>query len=224
MKVISPDINLPLVEENTLINETIIENEEYFSTIVFDLYEQLAGNNGRLVFSEEGTPCSTKTVTLIADPSNIDINSRTTLNRLYKHIETKANVEPLPEPYYHALRNLYDTITHLWDNFFLEPSHVEDVSLFQILSLFQMRFPDDSLSFGERIIDFMEVHRELFGIKLFIFVQIRAFLPPDVFESLLSSIRYGKFQVWFIESLERKQPLNTDHYRRLIIDRDGCEI
>jgi CRISPR type II-A-associated protein Csn2 len=224
MKVVSPDINLPLVEENTLINETIIESEEYFSTIVFDLYEQLAGKSGQIIISEEGTLCSIKTVTLVAEPLDVDINSRTTLNRLYKHIETKANVEQLPEPYYHALRNLYDTITHLWDNFFLEPSHVEDVSLSQVLSLFQMRFPDDSLNFGERIIDFMEVHRELFGIKLFIFVQIRAFLPPDVFESLLSSIRYGKFQVWFIESSERKQPLNTDHYRRLIIDRDGCEI
>ncbi len=224
MKVVSLDLSLPLVEENTLINETILESEECFSTLVFDLYEQLAGNSGRLIFSEEGTPCSTKKVTLIAEPSNIDINSRTTLNKLYKHIETRTMVEQYPEAYYYALRNLYETISPLCDSFFLEPSLVEDVSLSQILSLFQMRFPDDSLNFGERIIDFMEVYRDLFDIKLFIFVQIRAFLSPDVFEALLSSIRYGNYQVWFIESSERRQPLCTDHYRRLIIDRDGCEI
>jgi CRISPR type II-A-associated protein Csn2 len=224
MKVVSPNLNLPLVEESALINETVIESEELFSEIVFDLYEQLAGNSGQIIFSEESMPCSIKNVTLIADPANIDINSRTTLNRLFKHIEAIATIEQVPGTYYHALRTLYETISSLCDNFYLEPSHVEDIPLSQVLSLFQMRFPSESLNFGERIIDFMEVHRELFGIKLFIFVQIRAFLPPDVFEALLSSIRYGKFQVWFIESLERKQPLNTDHYRRLIIDHDGCEI
>ena len=224
MRVVSPDLTFPLVEEDMLINETIIEREELFYEIVFDINEQFAGNSGRIVFSEAGEPCSVKSVVLITDPLSVNINTRTTINKLYKYIEAKVTCDHVPEAYYHALRTLYETISPFCDTFYLEPGQVEDVSLSQVLSLFQMRFPDDFLNFGERIIDYLEVHRELFGTKLFVFVQIRAFIPSVVFEDLLSSVRYGQFQVWFIESSERNKPLNTNHYRRLIVDRDGCEI
>ncbi len=224
MKVVSPNLNGPLVEENVLINETVIESEVIFSEIVFDLYEQLTGNCGNIIFSEKGKPCSTKFVTLIADPSNVNINSRVIINRLYKYIETNATAEQVPEIYYHALRTLYETLSPLCNTFYLEPSYIEDVPLSSVLSLFQMRFPDDSLNYGERIIDFLEVHRELFDTKLFIFLQIRAYMSPDIFEDFLNSVRYGNYQIWLIESSERRKPKNKDHYRRLIIDHDSCEI
>ena len=70
MKVVHPNIDLSLVLEDSLINETIIENEKIFSDVVLDLYKQMDGQSGELIFSESGKIISNKSVYLIAKPSD----------------------------------------------------------------------------------------------------------------------------------------------------------
>lgn len=224
MKAVHPNINYPLVTEGKLINETVIESEEIFSDIVLDLYGQMEGRTGDLVFSDGGKIMTIKSLYTIAKPSDMDMNSRAFLNKVYKHIEQEVIKDAVPEEYYKALHSLFEVISSLSEGYYLTPDLVEDVPLSQTLSLFQMHYPDVEMTFMEQLMDFIVMQRELFKTKLFVFVQVRAFMTPDDFENLLEFARYEQIQLWFIEFSEKSRPVNEDNYYRLIVDQDGCEI
>lgn len=224
MKVVHPNINLPLVSEDCLVNETVIENEMVFSNVVIDLYGQLEGQSGELVFSERSKIVSSKSVYLIAKPSDTEMNRRTILNKVYKHIEQETLKDAVPKEYFQALRELYEVISVFSKNYYLTPTLVEDVPFSQALSLFQMQFPVTDMTFMEQLMDFLSMHRELFKTRLFILIQVRAFMTRDDFEKLLEFARYEKIQIWLIESSEKCRPENQEGYYRLVVDQDGCEI
>jgi len=224
MKVVHPDILLPLVKGDALINETVIENESVFSSLVLDLYKQSVGASGNVIFSDDGKTCTAKSICLIGTPTDIDLNTRTVLNKIYKHIEMDVSVDNLPDNYYHALQYLHDTISALTQGYYLNSTALNNITLTQVLSLFQVQYPAETMTFNEQLLDYLDIYRSLYNIKLFVFVQMRAYLTPENYEALLRFIRYERLQAWFIEASEKTPPQKRNDYHKVIIDKDLCEI
>ena len=58
MKVAIPYVDQIIDTDNGMVNALVIENQKLFSMVVEDIYQQIAGKEGRIVISESDKPCN----------------------------------------------------------------------------------------------------------------------------------------------------------------------
>lgn len=219
MKIVHPDIVIPLVEEHSLTNETIIENPSFFSDLLLDLCHQLAGGDGRIVFSKKSVPCSTKTICFVENLHRLSVNTTPILKKAFSKIENDIIQMADLDPLFRIFRNLYSTLLELGIGN-LEPSVIEDVKIPDILSAFGMHFPMDELSIAERLVEYLNIHHELFGDDLFIILHLRSYLSPEETSRFIQQAKYAQMQLWIIGSQAVLTSPERPEHHRIIIDND----
>lgn len=223
MKVVHPDIDIPLVKERISINETIIEKPKFLADTLLDLYELLSGNKGRYIFSKRNKPCSLSQVLFIDCLDSISVNTRTILKKSFQQIENDVVSSTDLTEFHNALSQLLKLIES-FDLGFLEASPVEEISFARILDVFGMHYPLDELTLVERIADYMTIQNHLNKIELFIFFHLRSLLDTEELLGLFKHAEYSQSQIWMIESHEYPFPPDRSNYHRVIIDDDFCII
>ena len=73
----------------------------------------------------------------------------------------------------------------------------------------------------ERLLDYMELIRELERDKLFIFVNLRSYYSDDDISAFLDSVLQHAYQVLLMDGVSRKKLQNE---QRTTIDMDLCEF
>lgn len=224
MRVIHPNLKIPLVKEGTFFNISVIENVHLFAEIAMDLWCQINGHSGTLVFSIDGNTCNPRSCVLLSSPFEADLNNRTILNKTYKCVEDSVMKDVVPEDYFTSLRSLYDAIDPLVTDFGLEPTGIDDIPISKSLALFGMKYHLNEKNIGEQIIDFVTIHRNLFDTKLFILLQICSYLSLDELCALREHSEYEKIQIWLLEVHDNMEAVRHDDTNYVIIDIDLCEI
>jgi len=88
MTIAYPAFNLYCeLEECTVLN-LVIENQQIFSDVISDIYDQCSGESGRLILSENNEPLELrKRSELITQIIPFEINQRDLVNKLYAGID-----------------------------------------------------------------------------------------------------------------------------------------
>lgn len=219
MKIVHPDIVIPLVEEHSPINETIIEHPGFFSDLLLDLCYQLSGGDGRIVFSKKSVPCSTKSICFIENLHRLSINTSPILKKAFTKTENEIVQMADLDPLYKALRILYNTLLELGIGD-LEPSVIEEVKISDLFSAFGMHFPMEELSMAERLVEYLSIYNDLFGSDLFIILHLRSYLSSDEVSLFLRQAEYAQLKIWLIGSNEVSSPPDTTNVHKVIIDKD----
>ena len=80
---------------------------------------------------------------------------------------------------------------------------------------------DDSESDIERVFQYITMVRDLFGEKLFVFVNIRSFFSDEEMETFIETVVAHNFYVLLIDGKEYNRMKNEE---RIVIDSDLCVI
>lgn len=222
MTIAYPDINLYCeLEESTVLN-LVIENQQIFSDVISDIYDQCSGESGRFLLSENNEPLELrKRAELITQIIPFEINQRDLVNKLYAEIK---NVSVNERFYQHTQKLMADISSYIYmiteaaDNE-IDIDVLSDIS--GILKAFNVRFSDKEMGLSNKIIEYMTAVNRYKGERVFFFVNLRSYLTDQQTELLYKDILLRKLTAICIENTEHT---HLDHSKTLIIDKDMCVI
>lgn len=203
------------------ISSAVIENRQFFRKFIMDLYSGISGEEGDAVLYDELKELElSKYAELIDSFPSFSVNSRKMQGKLLSFLERKAVSEDFYLKTSDLLRNIEIYLDELTDDFTAELEY-NSVTVQSVLKAANILVREDGENRLERILDYMELTRELERDKLFIFVNLRSYYLDEELCPFLETVCAKEFSVLLIDNMEyEKFPFEN----RLIIDADLCEI
>lgn len=222
MILVHPEFNKQICINNFEITEWIIESPELFSKYLKELLNQSKGQEGSFVLSNQDREFDfSKSIEIIMNPLEIDINDKKIQSKIYGELLTLANDETmylktrelvgLLQQYFYDLEQHYNTTLVIEDN----------IELKELFKTIGVRVEEESLDDFERLIQYIKLQVELLKKKLIIFVNIRSYFSNEKLEHLFEFTKYNEIDILLIESIQRDF---TNQTNKFIIDIDKCEI
>ncbi len=221
MRLCFPEVENVFTFDGSFVNSLIIENQRLFRDFVYDLYGLSWGNDGKTVLSVDFSPAVFhKKAELITDFLSFDINSKTVISRVQSVLEKSAVSS---ENYLYTQKILADNENWLSEIGSALPfdTEVTKLSVSNLLKSFGVIVRDDSESLTEKLINYMEIIRELDSDKLFIFVGLRSYITDKEAESFFDTAVKHRYKIFLIDSSEHNIIKNE---KRTVIDKDLCEF
>ena len=199
----------------------VIENPEILRAFLKDIHFQIQGEPGSTIFSIDDRPLSMKgEVELISDFISLDTNTKDILSSLIKQLQERF----LGGEEYVATQDLLMRLQSLVDRYSLDfplPVDTTKLTMVNLLKSMGLKFVDEDLSLPEKLLCYMKSVRHFLNDRLFVFINLHAYLSEKEMENLLTDIQSEKFDVLLVESSE---PQLFFKEKCLIIDKDCCEI
>ena len=218
MMIVHPVFSSPIdMNENEAL-VFVIENNAFFREFIDDISSQISGEDGHTVISENYSPIDMKSVFLISDYFNIDLNDRTTAGRINSNLIDISENEIFDKTNQfkeYAFNYFSDLISRA--DFDLS---FDDLNFSAILKCLKIHINESDL-FLEKIIDVIKIHSLIFGAKLIVFVNLKTFLSPSELGEVYKFCGYNKISVMLIENTQRER---LENEKVVIIDDDLCEI
>lgn len=222
MKLVHPEMDYALLENENICMEWIIENPQTFSSYIQEIQQQCSGIEGRFVLSQGDKELNfAKSVELIFDVFSVDCNDKRILMKLYTQLEQLAYGEQFFVQTQELTRRLQ---SYMMD---LEQETEYILNMDQMLNLpttfkaLGVGFEMQGVDFFERLILYIKLVGGILNKKLFIFINVRSFLSDLQIQMLIEDIKYQDMKILLIESCARDCISNL---RRCIIDKDNCII
>lgn len=207
-------------DENHHLNELVIESPTLFRKVVKNFSIDLNESN---YFTESGKQLNSKYIDFISNPFQLNFNNKKAITTLLKLLVKQST----SESFYNETNSFKSYIIKYLDeliyaeNFNFEVESDPDFSIDAIAKAINIHIVGDEDNFVDLLVDYLGMMAELSDIKLFAFLNLRAFLESEDLDVLLKSINNHQLDVLFIESQQQDVIPNTG---RLIIDKDLCEI
>lgn len=222
MKLVHPNINSIIEFEEGWIYLLVIENQHFFSSFISELYAQTCKESGRFVLSENDVPIDISTnAELISQFIPFDVNRKSLLTKLYAKIKENA----YNEVNYLATNDLMISVSkYFYDissNVDGQITFFHEVDFLTLIKATGLKFQDMYDSLAEQLLDYMLNVRQYEHDKLFVFVNLKAYIAENELKSFYRSIVLYKLKVLLIESVTREK---EGCEKTLIIDSDLCEI
>lgn len=222
MMLVHPHITEEIVFNENIINILVIENPPFFAEIISDIYNQTLRLPGRVVLSNDNTPIEIyKHMKLLTQIVPFDINERTLTSKFYSALKNIA----VDEEYYYntqeMIAKIKQYIFNLYDSFDYDLTIEDDIDISNLFKLFGLKFNEECLSISEKIIEHMLAVTEFEGEKIFVFVNLKSYIPEAELEALYKTAIHHKLKLLLIESTDRAL---LKHEKKLVIDNDLCEI
>ena len=202
--------------------EWVIESPVVYRNIVSGLINQLQGNEGDFILSDADKilPIA-KSMDLILDLFEIDVNQKKLLNRLYAEMKEVS----FSEKYYMETQEMLSNLKKYFYDMEQEVSyniHVDDeIDIVQVMKSVGISIETDSISLLENICEYVKISTRLLNIKVFILCNAQSFLTGDELKELVTMASYEECYLLLLENHEDSSQVISKRY---IIDKDGCEI
>lgn len=223
MKLIHPDIEKTIVQENSCVNFLIVENKMLFSSLIADLMAQLDQQEGKLLLSNYGEEVRiSKAVDLLWSPYSLDTNHTRIINNVHKalSINFKQHGDDI------KLNFAIDQLRHLLKNLLLSESINFDLGepdIIDVLKLFKVKFDDQNISLLEKLQDYIISRTDYEDRKLFILHQFCSYYESDDIREIAKFAELEEVNILFIEGSEQGlERIKGANY--VVIDRDLCVI
>lgn len=203
------------------IPSVVIEEPVFFRTLMLDLYDQINGESGKFILSENDKELNIGTwVELIDNCLHFSLNTKPLINKIVSAMEQLAVGESFSMKTAELLQQLEQYAAELAFNFDCDIlcEHCTAAGLFKAVGISLRDEYDDPL---ERLIDYMELIREFDRDKVFILINLRSFFADDHVENFLETISAHGYHVLLLDSIDRKK---LPQERRVTIDNDLCEF
>lgn len=212
------NFNIDLDEK---INTIIIENKIEYRKIVNSFVNELSIRDGNILLSKDiELLVPEKYIFTFYDYFTFDIN-KYALTRFYKKLKEIAilehsietsNLKSKIEEYVFNLTKQYDM--------YLDISCDLDVT--EILKSLNVKIKQYSELLLDKIINYINVINEIFGIKYFVFIGFKEFFTEDEILDFYEYIIYNDFNIVLVEPNNLKTVQTKE--KIYIIDEDLCEI
>ena len=221
MMLAHPDLENIIELQPGAVSTLVIENQTFFRNFIQDIYRQTEGSTGKAVLSDGYKELDfTRYSELIESYVSFTVNSKKLQSKLISFFEKEAASEDRYLETAEFLRTAETYLNHLTEDFSTEISY-GSLNPGALLKAVNMYVSEESSGPLERIIDYMELTRELERDKLFIFTGMRSYFTDEELEPFLQNVLAKEFQILLIDGYSHKR---FAFENRLIIDEDLCEI
>ncbi|MCM1061537.1 MAG: type II-A CRISPR-associated protein Csn2 [Eubacterium sp.] len=222
MKLVYPFLNLDMNFEENSINSLIIENQNMFSEIITDFYNQIEGYEGKIVLSENYMPIEIrKIVELITQFIPFTLNKKELLTKLYGEIQKNAVSPEMLERTNGILAELERYIFDISNIFENEPECTVSSDIVPLLKMFNTSFSENGKELCEKLLDYFELAERYKNKKLFITVNLRSYIDDEKAELFFKNVIMRKTVLLTVENYAYKK---LAYEKRTIIDEDLCII
>lgn len=221
MKFVFPEISSVFDTQNNYVNTIIIENPLFLFRVISEINSQINGNDGVCVISNNNKELPfDKNVELLTQFIPFELNKKPLQSKLNSSLE-KLSVQ---DDYYintmELISKLENWLYQISQNLNCDLSF-DRASVSSIIKAMSPSFKEDYDSLAEKIIDYFELIHEFDREKLFITLNLRDFIDDNDCRYFLDTIIKHQYNLIMIESHEHT---HLDNEKRLIIDKDLCEI
>ena len=221
MKFCYPEINKTFDTSRSVVDTVIIENQHLLFSLIKDIKEQIEGNDGKAVLSQNDKilPISNN-LECLSEFIPFDLNKRVLVNKANALLEQIA----LQSDNYESTMQLLSSIeAFLLNTSFEMPGDIafSKVNLTTLIKAVGLEFVDEYDSLAEKIIDYMELVREYERDKLFITVNLRSYIDDSEMDKFMKTVLQHQIHLIMIENREYERLPDEDRY---IIDTGLCEI
>ena len=203
------------------IHSIVVENPKYYYQMVKDFMSQVEGKEGGWIVSENDKPLAiNKSVEVLFDFINMNVNQKTLITKIVNEMEQIANKEENINDTMQLLADIERFVMHLNEDFDLS-INCDKLTISQLLKSVGISVSVETDDLIEVIYSYMQLVRQFIGEKLFIFVNLRSFVSQKQFSDFAETIIGHNYQVIFLENKEYDKIAGEN---RLIVDQDLCEI
>ena len=221
MKLCFPQIENVIKIDGTNVNEVVIENQTLFRTFIEDLNLSVNGTKGESVLSIQERPVDmSKYSQIITEFAPLQLNKKTLITKITQILEKEA----LNENNYLSTMELMRSVECYLNDLSLElPCEImfTKATIGNLIKALSPEIVEEGKETIEKILDYMELVRELEREKLFILVNIRSYFNDETMEKFIETVLLHDHKILMLESQSRKRLTRT---QRLTIDSDLCEF
>lgn len=221
MKFVYPEIDCVFDFNNGRFNTLVIENQDLFTKLLWDLHHQLQGDDGQGVLSEDDAPIPIARYGEVLDVFvPFELNRKTLLGRISAALEREA----LDESHYEQTVRVMQEIEILMEDIaFRFPCDLvfPKIGIASIIKATGLALRNEEKRIGETVIDYMELVTEFDRSKVFFTVNMRSFVSDAEMQLFAETVLSHGFQVLALESTEHPR---LERETRWTIDEDLCEI
>lgn len=221
MKIILPQVDYVFDCGQDKCCSIVLEKQELFYRVLEDLTQQIQGEEGAAVLSEEDKLLSfAKNGEVLSQFVPFDMNKKALLTK----ITAKLNQLAVTEQFYERTQELLTE----WEKYLIELSmelignfEFSKISADSMLKAAGLQIDDQYDNLGEELLDYFELVQEYEGRKLFVLVNLRSYMSDDDMEEFMENVLVRGIQLLMLEGAERKV-LQSE--KRYIVDADLCLI
>lgn len=198
-----------------------IESQKAYSDCVRDLWLQCNGQEGEWIFSfSEDLVSVSKVCEFIINPWALDSNNKKVITKLYQEIQDLAY-----EKYLDIYGDLNSKIVNFLDTLAADIPYEIEVSLepefSSLLKIYNVKVENDDSTLLEKITSYVRIMSRICGVKIFIFVGLKGFLPE---EEILEFYKMAGYEKVFPVLIEHKYTKALDEEKTYILDSELCVI
>lgn len=205
---------------NEKINVLIIENKKEYREVVDSFVNKLDIKDGKiLLFDRNELIVPSKFLFTFNDYYSFDIN-KLCLTKMYKKIKEISLLEYSDESFKikSEIENFIYKIISQYDLYLEIDSEMDILDLLKSVKLKIKNYENLDL---DRIINYMNIINELFGIKNFIFINFKQNFSEKEIIDFYEYVIYNDFNIVLVESITISKLQKESIF---IIDDDLCEI
>lgn len=221
MMLAHPQLDAVFDFSSQKVNTLVIENPSFFMEFLRDVSEQIGGCSGKTVLSQKNTPIDfAKNAEIIDGFISFEISRKVLINKIISRMEAAAISESNFLKNTELMRELEE---YVQDLSFDLPCEIfcSKMNIGAVLRSLGIEIADNYDNDLERLLDYMELSRELDREKLFILVNLRSYYTDAEVSNFFSSVIDHEFRVLAVDSFSRKTLQNE---ARLTVDGDLCEF
>lgn len=222
MKLVHSDLSADILNDKNVFTEWILESPELYAKYLQELFSQQNGEEGQFVLSHKEKELNiAKSVEIIVNPFNVEINGRKILNKLYTELDQLSKSEIMYTKTLELTGKMQEYMLELEQNTEYILEFDMDLDMTALFKTVGIRHEEQETDFFERLIRYIKIAVNVLSTKVFVFINIRSYLTDLQMQELIKEISYQEVKALFIENQERSC---MEGGRRYIIDADGCEI
>lgn len=220
MKLVNSKYNLSMEWEENKSTTLIVENKDNMLNIINNLINQLSGQEGDFVLSDEVKVKWEKQVDFVLEPFTINFNNKKIISKMYEQMfdVSKDEIED-----YNSINNVIinaiDKVTQR-----VEYNNIVynlDFDWKNIYKLYDVKIGEDYDNLSEKIEEYIKIIADVLHIKLVIFLNLKEYLSKIELENIQQICFYKKINLLLLESEEREK---IENEKTFIIDKDRCLI
>lgn len=218
--LVYPEIGLNIASEKAEIITVVCEDPVSYYEIISDIYKQITGEKGQIVFSEDYVPIDmSKKAEMLSQFVPFCVNKKELLGKIYQ----KLNGHAVGEDMYVKTLDLNAAaekyMFELTNDFSAELEYERPSDMSWLYKAFGVKIREDGKSLTEKIIDHMLAVREYIGDKVFFMVGLRNYITPTQADDLFKCVLLNGLTMVCVESHETAL---SEYENRTIIDKDIC--
>ena len=221
MNFAHPQLDSVLNIGGEYVETLVIEQPQFFRMFLQDIDEQISGGRGRAVLSQDNKILPFDRYAEIIDSFlHFQLGRKPLLTKLTNRLEALAMEE---DNYLRTAQFTSELEAYIMELSMGLPCGVycAKMNFGGILRAVGVDIADDCENDLERLLDYMELTRELERERLFILVNLRSYYSDTEIEAFFASVLAHGFLILPVDSVSRVRLKNE---RRVTVDDDLCEF